>query len=86
MSRRRFTLKQRIAMLWASGGDNAVCAICGEPLPEGWHADHRKPWSRGGATVASNGDVTCPRCNLRKGARDDSRSPSLAATRSPFAR
>jgi 5-methylcytosine-specific restriction endonuclease McrA len=78
---RRFTLKQRLAVLWAAGGDNAVCAICGEPLPEHWHADHRVPWAHGGETLASNGDVTCARCNLQKGARYV-RPSSLATTRS----
>jgi 5-methylcytosine-specific restriction endonuclease McrA len=68
-SRRRFTLKQRVAMRWIAGGENAICALCGDPLPEGWHADHRTPWIRGGPTLVSNADVTCARCNLRKGAR-----------------
>ena len=78
---RRFTLKQRLSILWKSGGENAVCAICGEDLPEGWHLDHRVPWARGGETIASNGDTTCARCNLRKGARYDG-TPPVATKRS----
>lgn len=51
-------------MFLAAGG---ACAECGEPLSRGWHADHRKPWIRGGATDIRNGQALCAVCNLRKG-------------------
>ena len=38
-------------------------------LQPGWHADHVKPVSAGGATEPANGQALCPRCNLEKGAR-----------------
>jgi superfamily II DNA or RNA helicase len=60
---RRFTRKQRTELWLASHG---MCAICGGPLPE-FHADHIKPWSRGGSTINNNGQATCPACNLAKG-------------------
>jgi superfamily II DNA or RNA helicase len=40
---------------------------CGEPLDRGFHADHRRPFSRGGVTTLSNGQALCPPCNLSKG-------------------
>jgi superfamily II DNA or RNA helicase len=63
MTMRRFTRKQRTELWLASHG---ICAICGEPLPE-FHADHIKPWSRGGSTINSNGQAICRRCNQKKG-------------------
>ena len=36
---------------------------------ENWHADHIIPWFCGGRTEISNGQVLCPTCNLRKGAK-----------------
>ena len=33
-----------------------------------WHCDHRVAWSRGGLTTVENGQVSCPECNLAKGA------------------
>lgn len=36
-------------------------------LGKGWHADHVKPYSKGGPTRAWNGAALCPSCNLKKG-------------------
>ncbi|WP_137292847.1 HNH endonuclease [Nocardioides dongxiaopingii] len=36
---------------------------CSRPAEE---ADHVYPWSRGGATVSSNGQALCHRCNRSK--------------------
>ena len=47
----------------------ATCAVCGEPLQPGWHADHVRPVSAGGETGPANGQALCARCNLAKGAR-----------------
>lgn len=33
-----------------------------------WHCDHQVAWSRGGLTTVENGQVSCPECNLAKGA------------------
>ena len=44
-----------------------VCAICGERFAfEEMQADHIKPWSKGGHTVASNCQMLCRTCNLKK--------------------
>lgn len=61
---RRFTLRQRNALMRASGG---YCTICGVRLPSGWHADHKIPFSKNGATDVLNGQALCPSCNLKKG-------------------
>ena len=67
MGVRRFRPKARVALFLAAQGR---CAICGEPLRPGWHADHVEPAATGGATEPANGQALCPRCNLEKGARD----------------
>ena len=36
---------------------------------ETWHADHIMPWIQGGKTEIENGQVLCPTCNLKKGAK-----------------
>ena len=61
--RRRFSKRERIAMYLASDGK---CSNCGKDLPEGWHADHVEPWSKGGATDVVNGQALCPECNMEK--------------------
>ncbi len=63
--RRRFGRRERDALFVAAGG---ACSSCGAALPPGWHADHVRPWSRGGATDVANGQALCPRCNQQKGA------------------
>ena len=43
------------------------CAICGKTFEfEEMHADHIKPWSKGGATVPENCQMLCRDCNLKK--------------------
>ena len=63
--RRRFNDRERFALSLASSG---VCARCGMPLEQGWHADHIVPYSLGGLTDVANGQALCPVCNLTKGA------------------
>ena len=47
-----------------------VCAICGKRFAfEEMQADHIKPWSKGGHTVASNCQMLCRTCNLKKSDR-----------------
>lgn len=63
--RRRFSKRQRKALQLASGGR---CALCKEPLPRAFHADHCIPFSRGGPTILHNAQPLCGPCNLKKGA------------------
>ena len=46
---------------------NGVCPYCGQhfELSE-MHADHIRPWSRGGTTTADNCQMLCRDCNLKK--------------------
>lgn len=45
------------------------CFYCGRQILQGekFHIDHVIPWVRGGRTVESNGVLSCPKCNLKKG-------------------
>jgi superfamily II DNA or RNA helicase len=62
--RRRFNLRERNALYWATDGH---CASCGEELSSYWHADHKEPWAAGGITDVINGQALCPSCNIKKG-------------------
>lgn len=67
-STRFFTYEQRLAIYRR---DKGICQIqkeCdGEHLSwNEWHADHKKPHSKGGKTVVSNGQVACQACNVNK--------------------
>ncbi len=65
---RRFSKSQRQAIFRLANGK---CEDCDQPLKKGWHADHKKPYSKGGATDVQNGRALCPPCNLKKGAKDE---------------
>ena len=46
-----------------------ICPVCGNHFAiEDMQADHIKPWSKGGRTVAENCQMLCKTDNLRKGA------------------
>ncbi len=46
------------------------CAICDEEFGfDEMHADHIKPWSKGGHTTPENCQMLCRDCNLKKGAQ-----------------
>jgi Restriction endonuclease len=45
------------------------CAICGNELPEDWHADHIVPWVVTNDTNVFGMQALCPKCNLSKGAK-----------------
>lgn len=65
-TQRRFSRKQRRYLAVLGGGR---CAICGARLTPSMHGDHVEAWARGGKTALSNGQATCPTCNLKKGDR-----------------
>lgn len=46
------------------------CANCGNKLGNDFHRDHRVPLARCGSNDASNIDLLCPTCNVKKGAKD----------------
>lgn len=46
------------------------CAICSKKLSKTYHVDHVTPLSRGGTNWPTNLQITCPKCNLQKGAKD----------------
>jgi len=62
--RRWFSQRQRKILLWMAGGK---CRLCGKNLEQNFHADHVKPYSKGGQTVFRNGQALCPSCNTSKG-------------------
>ena len=43
------------------------CPLCGKKFElSEMHADHIKPWSKGGKTVAANCQMLCTQCNIKK--------------------
>lgn len=46
------------------------CAICRCKIASGYHVDHIKPLARDGEHIASNVQLLCKSCNLRKSAKD----------------
>jgi hypothetical protein len=67
---RLFTPQQRYAM-WER--QNGICPRTGKKIPkdqinnhELWHADHVKPYSKGGPTTLDNGELVCKEYNLAK--------------------
>jgi 5-methylcytosine-specific restriction endonuclease McrA len=73
--RRNFTLLQRLYIAARAG---FVCQICGKRISRSdFHADHVRPFSKGGSTVLPNGQCLCVSCNLTKGTTYD-QAPELA--------
>lgn len=51
--------------------DGYICGLCGGDVdPSDVHLDHIRPWSKGGASVLDNLQVSHSRCNIAKGAGD----------------
>lgn len=69
--RRQFDYYQRLAIFrkydgnCANPDNNEECSVRCEW--DNFHADHIVPWSAGGRTTVSNGQLLCPNCNLKKG-------------------
>ena len=65
---KKFCDRTKAAILSKQGGK---CAICKKRKGiKETHADHIKPWSKGGRTEDSNCQVLCARCNQKKAAKD----------------
>lgn len=64
VDQRFFNREQKQALFIAASGK---CRNCGKELDEGWHADHKTPYSKGGQTDVINGQALCPECNIKKG-------------------
>jgi superfamily II DNA or RNA helicase len=66
MTAMRFLRSKRLrALLWYAA--DGRCALCGRPLPPGWHADHVVPYKESGITNIHGMQALCPGCNLKKG-------------------
>ncbi|MEM5521428.1 DUF262 domain-containing protein [Sulfitobacter sp. AS59] len=65
---RTFSFEQRLAIFRRGLGHCQIKTHCtGEKLSWGeWHADHIIPYSHGGKTTVTNGQIGCPSCNLAK--------------------
>lgn len=70
-NQRLFTHEQRLAIYRRDQGICQLTIKCDGQKCEwnAWEADHKLPWSKGGRTVVSNGQVACPECNASKGAK-----------------
>lgn len=72
---RVFDSYQRLAIFRRYDGkcanpyDNPDCQVKCEW--DNFHADHILPWTAGGKTTISNGQLLCPSCNQKKGAKVD---------------
>ena len=62
--KRLFTNRQRLILALISGN---LCTFCRVKLQNDFHADHVKPFKKGGPTTLNNGQALCPKCNLTKG-------------------
>lgn len=47
-----------------------VCHWCAKKCKDSYHVDHYQPLARGGKHVISNLVIACPRCNMKKNAKD----------------
>lgn len=70
---RAFSFEQRLAIFRRGSGHCQIKTHCtGEKLSWGdWHADHIIPYSHGGKTTVTNGQIGCPSCNLSKSNKID---------------
>jgi len=71
---RQFNEYQRIAIYRRDNGkcQNPNCPDRGIKIPwNDYHADHKKPYEKGGSTIVSNGQTLCSKCNLAKSSNMD---------------
>jgi 5-methylcytosine-specific restriction endonuclease McrA len=68
MNKPRRRLRSKAARYALAKASADRCALCAEPLPDNWHADHVVPYRRRPETNVHKMQATCPRCNLKKGA------------------
>jgi len=54
---------------WEAAADKR-CYWCRAKCVRGYHVDHYQPLAKGGKHEISNLVIACPKCNLRKNARD----------------
>ena len=64
--KRLFSKRQKKILALLSGNK---CELCGDILKKNFEADHKIPFSKNGQTILNNGQATCKRCNLLKGAK-----------------
>jgi 5-methylcytosine-specific restriction endonuclease McrA len=64
--KRLFSKRQRQILFWVAAGK---CQVCSQILKKNFHADHIRPFSKGGKTITRNGQALCPECNTSKGDR-----------------
>lgn len=69
-SRRKFGRLPRGTIARLLETQNLQCNICEIALIHGYHVDHIQPLAKGGLHVPENIQLLCPRCNVRKGAKD----------------
>ena len=48
-----------------------LCICCKKSLDGIYHVDHRVAIKNGGTNDKKNLDLLCPKCNMRKGAKDN---------------
>ena len=63
---RFFNKRQRRILFIYSNGKCSKCSAC---LSEDFHADHIRPFSKGGKTLLINGQALCSKCNMKKSSK-----------------
>lgn len=67
---RQFSDEERY-VIWIKSGKQCENSKCSMPLHDlsQMHADHQKPWAKGGTTSLNNAQALCESCNLKKSAK-----------------
>lgn len=68
-TRRTFSLPDRVLAWYASDGKCQAPGCTSKINFQDFHADHIRPWSKGGQSTLKNLQVLCPQHNLSKGAK-----------------
>ena len=64
--KRFYSKRQRLILSMVYG---RVCKKCKSKVNDDFHVDHIKPFCLGGKTTLENGQILCPKCNLKKGGK-----------------